>query len=79
MNKLLSLGLELRSPGESQDEAFPGENTALLGASLPQCMFALGSNSRALSAMWGEQGFSTSALMAFGLDSSLLWRWSCAL
>lgn len=53
MNKLLSLGLELRSPGESQDEVFPGENTALLGTSLPQCMFALGSNSRALSAVWG--------------------------
>lgn len=53
MNKLLSLGLELRRPGESQDEVFPGENTALLGASLPQCMFALGSNSGAPSAVWG--------------------------
>lgn len=29
MNKLLSLCLELTSPGESEGEAFPGEHTAL--------------------------------------------------
>ena len=53
MNKSLSLCLELTSPGESLNDPFPGENTALLGASVPQRMFELGSNSRVLSAAQG--------------------------
>lgn len=46
MNKLLSLRLQLTSPGEFQDQAFPGENTGLPGASAFQCLFTWGSHSR---------------------------------